>query len=248
MRRFLMLLFAILWSGTLFAQLTPEQRVLDFQHLAAFFAKRYAPAEWKKQALRFDVLNLKPWLERAQAVKDDLGFFELQAQYVAQLNDIHTAFQMNSTFAASLGITVDIYDGKVLIDSISRRSLPEDEYPFEIGDELVSLDGKTAEEWITFISGFRQRANPSNTRRVAAGQITARSQTVFPRAIEIGDSATVMIRRASGDLETYFIFWTKTGLPVTSVVSWAISSLGIMLMSPRTCRVAISTSATGLNK
>ena len=44
----------------------------DFQNLAALFAKRYAPANWKKQALGFDLFNLKPWLDKINAVKDDL--------------------------------------------------------------------------------------------------------------------------------------------------------------------------------
>src|SRR5262249_5748473 len=128
------------------AQLSTDQRVLDFQSLAALFEKRYAPADWKFQAFGFDLFDLKPWLDRVRSAKDDLEFFEIEAEYVAKLQDTHTGFQIPSNYVARLGavpftggailigLTVDIYDGKVLIDSISRTALPANLYPFQIGD------------------------------------------------------------------------------------------------------------------
>ena len=199
------------------AQLLPDQRVQDFQNLAALYVKRYAPYEWKRHIFGFDLLDITPWLDRVRAAKDDLEFFEIQAEYVAKLNDIHSGFQMTSNFTANLGMTVDIYDGKVLIDSINRTLLPVASFPFQIGDELVSVDGRSAEDWITVISKWRQRGNPSNTRRFAAGQITVRNQNIFPRAVEIGSTAAVVIRRANGDLQTFTIPWTKSGVPVYAV-------------------------------
>src|SRR5690349_7412609 len=104
------------------AQLLPDQRVFDFQSLAALFAKRYAPADWKRQALGFDIFNLTPWLDRVRNAKDDLEFYEIEAEYVARLQDTHTGFQNSSSFAARLGatalpsgaillgMTVDVYD------------------------------------------------------------------------------------------------------------------------------------------
>jgi C-terminal processing protease CtpA/Prc len=204
-------------SHTASAQLTVDQRVHDFQNLAALYAKRYAPADWKRRSFGFDLFDIKPWLERVRAAKDDLEFFEIQAEYVANLNDTHTGFQMTSSFRANIGMTVDIYDGKVLIDSINRGTLPVATFPFQIGDEIVSVDSVSAEDWIKRISTWRRYGNPVTTRRLAAAQITFRAQPTFPRAIEIGDSATVVIRRMSGSLETYTIPWVKAGLPVTTV-------------------------------
>jgi C-terminal processing protease CtpA/Prc len=201
----------------LHAQLSTEQRLHDFQNLVALYAKRYAPYEWKRQIFGFDLYEIKPWLERVRNAKDDLEFFEIQAEYVAKLDDIHSGFQMGSSFAANLGMTVDIFDGKVLIDSINRVLLPAARYPFQIGDEVVSVDGKSSEDWITMVSKWRMRGNPSTSRRVAAGQITLRNQVIFPRAVEIGSTAEVVIRLASGTVQTFIIPWTKTGVPVFTV-------------------------------
>ncbi len=199
------------------AQLLPDQRKFDFESIVALYAKRYAPYDWKRQALGFDLFDIKSWLNRVLEAKDDLEFFEIEAEYVGRLNDTHSSFSMTSSFRASLGFTVDIYDGKVLIDSISRGLLPSSSYPFQTGDELVSVDSVSSEDWIKRISTWRQYGNPATTRRVAAGQITYRSQNTFPRAAEIGDVASVEIRRANGNLERYTIPWNKSGLPVTTV-------------------------------
>jgi hypothetical protein len=198
------------------AQLLPQQRVLDFENLVALFAKRYAPYDWKKQALGVDLFNIQPWLARVQAAPDDLTFYEIEAEYVAQLQDTHTGFSMTSIFSANLGITVDIYDGRVLIDSINRTVLPALKFPFQIGDEVVSVDGIATADWITTISKWRRFGNPVTTSRVAAGQITTRSQSTFPRAGQIGDTAIVVIKGTDGTQNTYTLPWTKLGDPVTN--------------------------------
>src|SRR5262249_46211970 len=51
-------------------------------------------------------------------------------------------------------------------------------------------------------------------RREAAALITVRPQSLMPHAVDLGDSATVVFRRQSGNLETYTIPWLKTGLPL----------------------------------
>jgi hypothetical protein len=79
------------------------------------------------------------------------------------------------------------------------------------------VDGVSSEDWIKRLSTWRKYGNPVSTRRIAAGQITFRSQVTFPRAHEIGDAARVEIRRAAGALETYTIPWVKAGIPIVTV-------------------------------
>ena len=203
--------------GFLSAQLLPQQRVQDFQNLTALYEKRYAPYDWKKLAFGYDLFNTKPWLDRVSAAKDDLELFEIEAEYAANLQDTHTYVYMTSSFSANMGITVDIYDGKVLIDGINRSVLPASRYPFAIGDELVSVDGKSVEDWITLLSTWRRLGNPATTRRNAAAGIAVRVQQTYPRAVEIGDTAAVVIRRADGTVGNYTLSWSKSGVPVYKV-------------------------------
>jgi C-terminal processing protease CtpA/Prc len=212
-----LLLTSALFCGLLQAQVTPEQRVQDLQDIAALYAKRYAPYEWKRDAVGFDLYNLGPWLDRARRAKDCLEFYEIALEYVAGLQDTHSSYRVPSSFAADLGIIVDIYDGKTLIEAINRSYLPQARFPFQVGDEVVSVDGRTSDELITEFSRFRRWGSPLTTRRDAADLVTYRPQGVIPRAVELGDSATVVIRRASGDVETYTVPWTKTGVPMMKI-------------------------------
>lgn len=203
-------------AAPLAAQMTSEQRLFDFQALAAMYSRNYAPYEWKKQVFGFDLLDLKPWLERVRLAKDDLDFYEICAAYVAGLNDAHSTFRLPSTFSATLGFTADIYDGKLIIDGISRSRLSTADYPFEIGDELVSIDSRPVGEWLNLLEKYSYGANPRSARRRAAERLTIRSQSWIPRAHEmIGDEALVEIRRQSGGLETYRIPWVRNGVPLT---------------------------------
>ena len=194
--------------------LTPSQKESDFRFLASLYATYYAPYEWKKQLLGFDLMNIQPWLNRVAATTTDLDFYEICVEYVASLNDTHDHFTLPSDFVARLPITADVYDGKVTIETINRAALSATTYPFEIGDEIVSVDGKSSEQLLKDFAKYATYANPISTRRLAATRIISRVQSLMPHATDVGDAATVVVRRQSGALETYTIPWQKTGTPL----------------------------------
>lgn len=200
------------------AQLTPEQKLFDMQSLGAIYAKRYGPYEWKKTLFNFNLFEMQPWLDRAAATTNDLDFYEVMVDYVSSLNDSHDAYILPSNFAASLSFTTDIYDGKVLIDSINRTRLPVAQFPFVIGDEVVSVDGSTAAELIAKFTRYVRQGNPRSTARRAAAMIAVRRQSRHPHANEIADAAAVVVQRqTTGALETYTIPWVKSGIAITQV-------------------------------
>jgi hypothetical protein len=196
--------------------LTADQRMADLHQLADFYAKNYAPYEWKRDVFGFDLFNLTPWLRDIHKA-DDLDFQEVLIEYVASLNDAHDYIAFPTLFSVSLGLGVDIYDGKVLIDSINRATLPASQYPFTIGDELVAVDGRTVTQLITSFRKYSISANRRSTDRTAASRIVSRSQQIMPHIPELGDSAVVVIRQAStGTTSTYSLPWSKLGIPLTS--------------------------------
>ena len=95
------LLLPSLIATLCYAQLTIDQKVSDFQALAALYAKRYGPYEWKRDVIGFDLLNAAPWLDKIVATKDDLDFYELLSEYVSRLNDAHDVYTLPSNFIAT---------------------------------------------------------------------------------------------------------------------------------------------------
>lgn len=200
-----------------YAQLTMYQKVSDFQALAGLYAKRYGPYEWKRDALGVDLFSIAPWLAQVQATKNDLDFYEVMQQYVASLNDAHDMYRLPSNFQASLNFTVDIYDGKLLVDSINRLRLPAAEYGFVIGYELVSIDGQDSQKQLDGLLRYQIAANPRSTRRMAAQLLTFRPQALMPHAADVPEISVALFRRPDGGMESYRIPWAKSGLLLTNV-------------------------------
>jgi C-terminal processing protease CtpA/Prc len=200
-----------------FGQLTIDQKTADFGALANLYTKRYGPYEWKRDALHFDLMEVAPWLSKVQATKDDLDFYEVLSEYVASLNDAHASYLVPSTFVARLNFGVDLYGDKLLVDTINRQRLPANEFGFQTGYELVSIDGVDAQRILDGLLRYGAAGNPRSTRRYATLLLTTRSQGVMPHATAVPEISTVTFRRPDGATEQHRIPWTKTGLPLASV-------------------------------
>jgi hypothetical protein len=195
--------------------LTSNQRIADLEQLTALYAKNYAPYEWKRDVVGFDLLRLTPWLQRIQ-LSDDLDFQEALIEYVSSLNDAHDVIAFPTTYFLSMGFTVDIFDGKVLIDSINRNLLPLNPFSFNVGDELVSVDGTPVQLLIQSFRKYAIAANPRSTDRTAASRIVSRSQQIMPHVLDVGADAIVVVRSSSGSLSTFIVPWRKSGIAIPS--------------------------------
>jgi peptidase S41-like protein/PDZ domain-containing protein len=197
------------------AQLTHQQKLSDFRSLVGLYNKQYAPYEWKVQAFDFDLLQLQPWLEQVNASHDDLEFYDVCVRYVASLQDSHDEFILPSGYEVYLPITADIYDGRVLVDFIDRTALDPQTYPFQIGDELLSVDGKSVGDWIVDLRPYAGNAhgNSVSEDRIAVATILDRYQGYYPYAgkVHAGDEATIVVRSQNGTTAAYKMTWHAVG-------------------------------------
>lgn len=196
------------------AALTEAQRVQDFQALAAIYAKSYAPANWKLLAFDLNIFSTSAWLQRVRAAKNDLEHVQILMEYAASFQDTHTQVTMQSNFVADLGFYCDLYDDKVLIDLIDRSLLPQSDFPFAEGDELVSIDGRPALTVARELARLSGWGNPRAALRWAIQGLTLRQQYQYPHAVEVPDISTIVLRRATGETETVRLDWYKSGLPI----------------------------------
>lgn len=212
-RRFTRLTGAILLSFPCLAQLTTDQKIAEFLYVADSYTNQYGPYEWKKQVEGYDLLDLRPWVERIRLTGNDIEYAETLVDYVASLNDAHDSVSFPLNFSGNLGFTVDIYEGRVLVDSINRQRLPVASYPFQIGDELLSVDGERPADLIRKYRKYSIAANPRNTDRTAASRIVSRSQVIIPSLTSLPDRSVLEVRRANGDIESFEAPWLTSGTP-----------------------------------
>lgn len=211
------LIVTLLAAATaLSAALTVEQKESDFRSLANMLAKNYAPYEWKRDTFQFDALRIGDWLRRVRSTRNDLEFYDLCAEYVASLQDTHSSFSFPSTFSATLGFHVDIYDGKVVVDSITRSRLPAAQYPFQVGWEVVSFNGEPVERELARLMRITAAAAPRARLRRAAQRLTAIAQSNDPLLpTRISSPARIEFRNPEGDTQTLEIPWVTSGIAIT---------------------------------
>ena len=217
MKRLLAVSILLCIAPICFAQLSHQQKHDDFASLVGLYDKQYAPYEWKVQAFDFDLLKLQPWLAQVNSSHDDLTFYDICVRYVASLQDSHDACIVPSFYEAYLPILADRYDGKVLIDFIDRTALPQETYPFAVGDELVSVDGKHVEEWVVSLGPYsvNGQGNPVTRDRLAIATMLDRYQGYYPFAnkIRAGDKATIVVKGQNGTTASYELPWATLGIP-----------------------------------
>ncbi len=202
-----------------FADLTADQKVSDFTQLAALYARNYGPYEAKRDVFGFDLYDVNPWLAKVRASKTDLEFYDICVKYVASLRDSHDGFTIASTYEPYLPFSVDVYDGKVLIDGVDRSLLPLSRYPFRVGDELVSVDGKSMADWIQELDPYTVNgaSNAVSRARIAANLAIDRYQGWWVTSpLSMGDrtKAAIVVLRQTGATESYEIDWQIYGTPV----------------------------------
>jgi len=202
-------------SGQSQTALTEPQRIADLDQIAGFFSKNYAPYERKRELFGFDLLRLNDWF-RAIHKADDLAYEDVLVDYISSLKDAHSVVTFPSSFVAEIPIRLDIYDGRVLIDAIDRTALPLAQYPFGVGDELIAFDGMPVRDVIASLQRYAEVGSPQLTDRVAADLIPFRGQNFYPRAPEIGDTATLLIQLNGGARNTWVVPWFKSGTAITS--------------------------------
>ena len=97
--------------------MTRDQKLADFRKLVRCGCEELC-------AVRVETADTSHRPAEHRRLAGARGAPEICAAYVASLKDGHSYFLLPSTFFPSLGFTVGIYEGKVLLDSIYRERLP----------------------------------------------------------------------------------------------------------------------------
>lgn len=201
------------------AQLTTQQKLADFQTMTDQFLRRYVALQWKNLAFGANGFDTASFIPRVAATTNDLDFYDVCIDYVSQFRDGgHVFFELPSDFLADMGLRVDTFDGgKPLIYAINRSVLPSSAYPFQVGDEIVSIDGVAAADLMKSLAKYGINSNPRTEASYAALYMTVRPQAFIPHAVDVPASSKVVIRRQNGNLETYTLAWYKSGVPLNKL-------------------------------
>lgn len=193
---------------------TPTQKSKLQQELAfigSLFETAYAPKAWKESHLGW---NLQVELSLAQAqLAAAVNMTEARravADFISSTADYHVGYGFYLTETASLPFQVKTVEGKSLIVYIDRTKLSETAFPFQVGDELLTMDqvpvGQTLSQLMKDMGGNIPGTDLAladlglTRRRAARGDFQVPSGPV-----------TVSVKRASDDfVGTVQLVWDYT--------------------------------------
>jgi len=200
-----------------FAALTAEQRLADFAQLVNIFQRNYAPLRWKKEAIGLDFKkHVEEYKTRIASAQTDAEFYNLLSRFTSGFKDAHVTAISPSTLRAGLGFGVDLVEGRTLIETIDRLRLPEVLFPFQKGDQLISLGGKPVQQIMKEMVAVSDTGHEPSAMRIAAARITVRRQDrgfAVPRGVT---TVTVLPKGAAQPI-TVTATWIQVGSPLVEL-------------------------------
>ncbi len=163
------------------SQLTVEEKTLDFQQLLGRIKSSYGPLEYKKDILKIDIDQLQTeYLRRIQQSKTNDEFYYLITQFVAEFKDSHFAASNPSNRRSALPFSVDLVQGKVLVDE-KNDSVPfTDALTVQKGDEITHINGVPVQDIITSLLPYGGEGFDQTQKRITTWRLMSRRASSLP--------------------------------------------------------------------
>jgi hypothetical protein len=201
-------------AQTSLAALSADQRLSDFDQLVNTLLRNYGPMHLKRSSIGLDFdKDVADYKARIAAAKGDAEFYQLLARFLSTLHDAHVSSEVPSTYKASLGFTVDRIEGKALIETIDRLRLPEQFFPFQKGDQLISLDGVPVDQIVADLDEQDNTGNPEGSLRIATSRLTNRKQA-SGFAVPKGVCTITVLPKGASTPVTVTATWITSGNPI----------------------------------
>ena len=201
---------ALLAVGTT-AQASPLQEDVrnNLTTMKAVYAAAYAPADWKKKFAGYE-LNAE-YAKAIAAVDANPALSLLDArgiikEFIYSMKDYHTSIGFYSTELATLPFLVRGAENRLFFVYIDRAKLPESTFPFNIGDELISFEGRPANEVVAEVQA-ETPANVTATDRALAELTLTRRRASRGYRVPQGPVSIGVRPKGATDVVSHQLIW-----------------------------------------
>jgi hypothetical protein len=196
-------------SETGLRPLQTQELVQDFAQEIQLFKSYYGPYNYKQDRFSFNIdalaTQLSAKIAAAKTEDEALGYMY---QFGANLHDGHVQIKhsLSSSWISkySLPFGVTAVEGKALVAVVNKDQLKDAN--IAVGDELVTLDGKTPNEYLAILLKYRSWATDESNKHMIA-YITSRPS--FATEVKPPkETATAVFKKANGTVNQVEIPWT----------------------------------------
>lgn len=217
MKKLMLLLSLVLAFSSYARELTTEQKLNDLNELVSMIKGGYGPLEYKKQEFGIDIdILTEKYSKLIAETTSNSEFYYLIVQFVAEFNDSHFGARLPTDHVGKLGFRTDYVDDKVLIESIDREMLSKKDFPFEKGDEIISVDGQPVLKLMEEIYPYMGQGTKLTALRKAGTLVSLRPGSLLP--VQEGKVKLVIKKGSSEFTEEVELEWKLSGTPLDEFV------------------------------
>ena len=175
-----------------------EAMLRDFEIIKNTYEVRYAPGEWKKQHLDWE---LEPFAEKAilaikEMKKPDVKEYQhIVSLFLQSMRDIHVKPQFYSTESSSLPFSLRTAEGRFFVASVDKKM-----NSLCIGDEVLAFDDIPIAECFDEIMRWKNYDFDSATDRALAARYLTQTFAAQDCIVKKG-KVKVMLTRGEVELE-----------------------------------------------
>ena len=173
------------------------------------FSQMYAPRDWKKEHLSWDVGEERQKIIDTVSQNPDITikeFHRLLLSSVNQLHDYHVSLFISSSESATLPFRVKPSYGRYFV--VANFGSPST-FPFDLGDELIAMNDRPVDEIVQdFLKKSPAPQSPTE-KMLAAFQLTSR-RAVLGEEVPRGLVNLVFRRKGETELSYFQTVWDYT--------------------------------------
>lgn len=205
------ILFLSLSTQAQVAPVTKDRLLREVEYIGSIYREYYAPANWKRSHLGW---NLETELSTLKnRVNNATGRWDYRAGLVGFLKsmaDYHVGFAYFSTEKSTLPFSVRTVEGRTLIVYIDRAAASPAAFPFNVGDELLEMDGRPVAAVLAELDQEFGNNVAATDAALADLQLTSRTGRKNNPNIPRGPATLKLKRFATDEVLTHQLMWDYT--------------------------------------
>lgn len=203
---------ALILSTSAFADTLQDDLIFNLYTMKSVYRAEYAPAAWKARTFGYD-LNTE-FNKAVAAVQSTPDLTLKQGQtilknFVYAMKDYHTSISFVATEQASLPFSIKGTADRFFFVYIDRSKLPESTFPFSVGDEVVTFDGKPTAQAVAEVQAEYIENVPGTDKMSAENSLTLR-RAARGRVVPKGPITLGIKVKGSEQVSSYQLVWDYT--------------------------------------
>ena len=170
------------------------------------FSQMYAPRDWKKEHLSWDVDEEREKIIDTVLQNPDITvkeFHRLLLSSVNQLHDYHVSLSILSSESSTLPFRVKPSYGRYFV--VANFGSPSN-FPFDLGDELIAMNGRPVDEVVQDFLKKSPAPQSLTEKMLAAFQLTSR-RAILGEEVPKGLVNLVFRRKGETELSYFQTVW-----------------------------------------